>query len=239
MRIKHLILIFVLLILPIITTLFLMNKERFLVDEVLLTADFKFDKASLMKRLEIEDGLYLWQYSKSRLVSILDDFYFIDDYTITRKYPATMSIDLKKRKPIARLAGRDGEVFFVDRRGAIFYSSRIKQQLPMIFIENQRLVVAGKKLGGRYKELLEFISELSVNHRVLYEQLSQMSALFDSSRMIYRLDFRTINKSITLKKKLNVENLVESLVVANVFNTIFDGKKALEDISSGYYYSNE
>lgn len=217
--------------------IFMVNKDKFLVSKVEIRADFHLNRKVLMNKLEIEDGWYIWQYRNTKIAAFLDELYFIDDYTITKKYPSKIEIKLLKRKPIARTSGKDGEIFFIDRRGVIFKSSRIKESIPLFLIENRDQITVGKRIGGKYSDTIHLLSTLSAKYQKLYTEIAQLSVYPHSPQMITQIDFRTINKTISLKKKLNVENLLEALIVSKICGELYEEHILLNDIENGYCYS--
>jgi hypothetical protein len=190
-----------------------------------------------MQKVGIEDGCYIWQYNSKKIATVLDDLYFVDDYKVTKKYPSRLVIQLFKRKPLARITGKDGEIFFVDRRGVIFKSSKIKGMIPLLVLENPQQVHQGKKLGGKFAELIQQLYLLNQKYNNLYQQIAQITVRKRNETLEYNIDFRIINKTLTLKKKLNVDTLLETLVVSKICDELLNEGVQLNQIEKGYYYN--
>ena len=190
-----------------------------------------------MQKVGIEDGCYIWQYNSKKIATVLDDLYFVDDYKVTKKYPSRLVIQLFKRKPLARITGKDGEIFFVDRRGVIFKSSKIKGMIPLLILENPQQVHQGKKLGGKFAELIQQLYLLNQKYNNLYQQIAQITVRKRNETLEYNIDFRIINKTLTLKKKLNVDTLLETLVVSKICDELLTEGVQLNQIEKGYYYN--
>mgnify|MGYP002512331647 CR=1 FL=1 len=148
----------------------------------------------------VEIGLNTVEYNSKKIATVLDDLYFVDDYKVTKKYPSRLVIQLFKRKPLARITGKDGEIFFVDRRGVIFKSSKIKGMIPLLILENPQQVHQGKKLGGKFAELIQQLYLLNQKYNNLYQQIAQITVRKRNEILEYNIDFRIINKTLALKK---------------------------------------
>lgn len=216
--------------------IFVVNKERFIVEHIEVTADFKFNRSFLMQKVGIEDGCYIWQYNSKKIATVLDDLYFVDDYKVTKRYPSRLVIQLFKRKPLARIAGKDGEIFFIDRRGVIFKSSKIKGMVPLLILDNPQQIHQGKKLGGRFGDMVQQLYLLNQKYNNLYQQIAQIAVCKRNENLEYNIDFRIINKTITLKKKLSVDTLLETLVVSKICDELLNDEVQLKQIDKGYYY---
>ena len=142
-----------------------------------------------------------------------------------------------KRKPLARITGKDGEIFFVDRRGVIFKSSKIKGMIPLLILENPQQVHQGKKLGGKFAELIQQLYLLNQKYNNLYQQIAQITVRKRNEILEYNIDFRIINKTLALKKKLNVDTLLETLVVSKICDELLNEGVQLNQIEKGYYYN--
>lgn len=236
MKVSYVISILFLITILFCSIIFVVNKERFIVESIEITADFRFNRTFLMQKVGIEDGNYIWQYNSKKIAAVLDDLYFVDDYKVTKKYPSRLVIQLFKRKPLARVAGKDGEVFFIDRRGVIFKSSKIKEMVPLLVFENPQLIHQGKKLGGKFGEMVQQLYLLSQKYNNLYQQVAQIAVRRHSEGLEYSIDFRIINKTITLKKKLSVDTLLETLVVSKICDEFLNEGVQLNQIDRGYYY---
>lgn len=236
MKVSYVISILFLIAILFCSILFVVNKERFIVENIEITADFRFNRTFLMQKVGIEDGDYIWQYNSKKIAAVLDELYFVDDYKVTKKYPSRLVIQLFKRKPLARVAGKDGEVFFIDKRGVIFKSSKIKEMVPLLVFENPQLIHQGKKLGGKFGDMVQQLYLLSQKYNNLYQQVAQIAVRKQNEGLEYRIDFRIINKTITLKKKLSVDTLLETLVVSKICDEFLNEEVRLEQIDKGYYY---
>lgn len=236
MKISYVISILFLITILFCSIIFVVNKERFIVEDIEITADFRFNRTFLMQKVGIEDGNYIWQYNSRKIAAVLDDLYFIDDYKVTKKYPSRLIIQLFKRKPLARVAGKDGEVFFIDRRGVVFKSSKIKDMVPFLIFENPQLIHQGKKLGGKFGETVQQLYLLSQKYNNLYQQVAQIAVRKYNEGLEYNIDFRIINKTITLKKKLSVDTLLETLVVSKICDEFLNEGVQLNQIDKCYYY---
>ena len=237
MKVSYVISILFLVTVLFCSIIFVVNKERFIVEHIEVNADFKFNRSFLMQKVGIEDGCYIWQYNSKKIAAILDDLYFVDDYKVTKKYPSRLVIQLFKRKPLARITGKDGEIFFVDRRGVIFKSSKIKGMIPLLILENPQQVHQGKKLGGKFAELIQQLYLLNQKYNNLYQQIAQITVRKHDEILECSIEFRINNKTLALKKKLNVDTLLETLVVSKICDELLNEGVQLNQIDKGYYYN--
>ena len=78
---------------------------------------------------------------------------------------------------------------------------------------------------------------LNQKYNNLYQQIAQITVRKRNEILEYNIDFRIINKTLALKKKLNVDTLLETLVVSKICDELLNEGVQLNQIEKGYYYN--
>ncbi|MEE1289547.1 MAG: hypothetical protein UHW86_00795, partial [Spirochaetota bacterium] len=117
-----------------------------------------------------------------------------------------------------------------------FKTSKIKGMVPLLILENSQQIHQGKKLGGKFAEMVQQLYLLNQKYNNLYQQIAQIAVRKNNDNLEYDIDFRIINKTITLKKKLSVDTLLETLVVSKICDELLNDRVKLKQVDKGYYY---
>ena len=159
------------------------------IDEIKIIGLDENEKQYLLEKLKFIETKNIFFLNKIEIVGVLDKNKIIENYTISKRYPSSLEIRIKKTKFLANVFN-DGKSFLLGSNGKLTRSIEIKDNLPIIF-------------GGYDKEsffnLLQSVEDSNFN-------LSEIKNLyfFKSGRW----DIKT-NLDITIK--LPKENLKDSL----------------------------
>ena len=159
------------------------------IDEIKIIGLDENEKQYLLEKLKFIETKNIFFLNKIEIVGVLDKNKIIENYTISKRYPSSLEIRIKKTKFLANVFN-DGKSFLLGSNGKLTRSIEIKDNLPIIF-------------GGYNKEsffnLLQSVEDSNFN-------LSEIKNLyfFKSGRW----DIKT-NLDITIK--LPKENLKDSL----------------------------
>ena len=159
------------------------------IDEIKIIGLAESEQQFLLEKLKFIETKNIFFLNRIEITQVLDTNRIIENYTISKRYPSSLEIRIKKTKFLANIFN-NGETFLLGSNGKLIKSIEIKDNLPIIF-------------GGYNKEsffnLLQSVEDSNFN-------LSEIKNLyfFKSGRW----DIKT-NLDITIK--LPKENLKDSL----------------------------
>ncbi len=159
------------------------------IDEIKIIGLAESEQQFLLEKLKFIETKNIFFLNRIDITEVLDTNKIIENYTISKRYPSSLEIRIKKTKFLANIFN-NGETFLLGSNGKLIKSIEIKDNLPIIF-------------GGYNKEsffnLLQSVEDSNFN-------LSEIKNLyfFKSGRW----DIKT-NLDITIK--LPKENLKDSL----------------------------
>ena len=165
----------------------------------------KSEKQNLLEKLKFIESRNIFFLNKIEIMKVLNDQKIIENYTISKKYPSSLEIRIKKTKFLANVFD-DGKSFLLGSNGKLIRSIEANEDLPIIF---------GKYNKESFFNLLQSVEQSNF-------KLSEIKNFyfFKSGRW----DIKT-NLDITIK--LPKENLKDTLdLSANILNN-----KEFENIS--------
>lgn len=222
-----------------VSALFVINRDKFIVENIEVISDFDINKRHFLRIINIEEGNYIWKYDKNAVTSNIERIFIIDEHKLSFIFPDKIVINLKMREPVARILGRNGQVYFIDRRGTVFNHNISDSRIPMLIVNDNESIVIGRKINSGYNELLNLLWIMKKKYDIYYDAISQINVISDNNQLSYDFNFRTINKTITLKKYLNAENIVDALTVAKVTEWENPIYSSFRIISNGFFYKQE
>ena len=175
------------------------------IDEIKIIWLEESEKQDLLKKLRFIESKNIFLLNKIKILNILNANKIIENYTISKRYPSSLEIRIKKTKFLANVFD-DGKSFLLGSNGKLINSIEIKDDIPIIF--------------GEYNKESFFNLIQSVENSNF--KMSEIKNLyfFKSGRW----DIKT-NLDITIK--LPKENLKDTLdLSANILNN-----KEFENIS--------
>ena len=159
------------------------------IDKIRIIGLEESEKQDLLEKLKFIESQNIFFLNKIEIINVLNAYKIIENYTISKKYPSSLEIRIKKTKFLANVFD-DGKSFLLGSNGKLIRSIEAKEDLPIIF-------------GGYNKE--SFFSLLRSVEKSNFK-LSEIKNFyyFKSGRW----DIKT-NLDITIK--LPKKNLKESL----------------------------
>ena len=159
------------------------------IDKIRIIGLEESEQQDLLEKLKFIGSQNIFFLNKIEIVNVLNAYKIIENYTISKKYPSSLEIKIKKTKFLANVFD-DGKLFLLGSNGKLIRSIEIKEDIPIIF-------------GAYNKD--SFFNLLQSVERSNFE-LSEIKNLyfFKSGRW----DIKT-NLDITIK--LPRENLKDSL----------------------------
>ena len=149
----------------------------------------KSEKQNLLEKLKFIESKNIFFLNKIEIMNVLNAQKIIENYTISKKYPSSLEIRIKKTKFLANVFD-DGKSFLLGSNGKLIRSIEANEDLPIIF---------GKYNKESFFNLLQSVEQSNFN-------LSEIKNFyfFKSGRW----DIKT-NLDITIKLPKN--NLKDSL----------------------------
>ncbi len=159
------------------------------IDKIKIIGLEESEKQNLLKKLKFIKSKNIFFLNKIDIVNVLDANKIIENYTISKIYPSSLEIKIKKTKFLANVFN-DGKLFLLGSNSKLIRSIEIKDDLPIIF-------------GGYNKESFFNLLQSIENSNFKLSEIKNLY-FFKSGRW----DIKT-NLDITIK--LPRENLKDSL----------------------------
>lgn len=228
--------IFLILLIFSIFFVIYLNRDKAVVKNIVVKSDININKKEFIVKMGLKNNKYIWEYNLIEIGKKLSRLYYVDEYKLSFSYPTVLNIELKIRKPLARIVGADGNIYFLDKKGGVYKSGKIKLWLPLLIFDGKENIGVGKRLKGKYADVIDLLYRLSDKYGKIYSSISQIEVDFSNRQPVYNINFRTINKTITLKKYLNVENIVNSVAVLKVTEEIDTSQNNIYGLDDGFFY---
>tara|TARA_B100000575_G_scaffold226179_1_gene186787 strand:- start:245 stop:919 length:675 start_codon:yes stop_codon:yes gene_type:complete len=159
------------------------------IDKIKIIGLEESEKQNLLKKLKFIKSKNIFFLNKIDIVNVLDANKIIENYTISKIYPSSLEVKIKKTKFLANVFN-DGKLFLLGSNSKLIRSIEIKDDLPIIF-------------GGYNKESFFNLLQSIENSNFKLSEIKNLY-FFKSGRW----DIKT-NLDITIK--LPRENLKDSL----------------------------
>ncbi len=168
------------------------------------------DKSSLHQKIKI---FYINNIFSIRSIDLIDEIEsnsIIEKYSIFKRYPSSLDINIEKTKFLARI-NKNGQIFYIGSNGKFIKNDFLNNQLPFIF-------------GN--PEVIEFfnIKEIIDKSKISYAEIENLY-FFPSKRWDLELRDNTIiklpNDNISLALNLAIEFLNDNKFIdARIKNQI-------------------
>ena len=215
----------------------LVFKDYFRVTRIEIEKDFEADNRQLLNSLGLKTGYYIWQYDTGEINRVLQNHVFFDQYRVEKIYPGRIKISLSARVPVARIAGKNGILYFLDKRGLIYAGSNYRGYLPLVTAAWQDEIKNGSRLPAGYRDLATAFSSMRETDTAIYESISQVDLIEANSRGIkYAVNYRTLNHRIYLKNKINVEIIKKGLSASLLVNELAPGTTSIVKTKGDSFY---
>ena len=103
------------------------------IDNIKIIGLDESEKQDLLEKLKFTEFKNIF-LNKNEIINILDTNKIIENYTISKRYPSSLEIRIKKTKFLANVFN-DGKSFLLGSNGKLIRSIEIKDGLPIIFGE--------------------------------------------------------------------------------------------------------
>ena len=102
------------------------------IDEIKIIGLEESEKQDLLKKLRFIESKNIFLLNKIKILNILNANKIIENYTISKRYPSSLEIRIKKTKFLANVFD-DGKSFLLGSNGKLIRSIEIKDSLLNIF----------------------------------------------------------------------------------------------------------
>ena len=92
----------------------------------------KSEKQNLLEKLKFIESRNIFFLNKIEIMNVLNAQKIIENYTISKKYPSSLEIRIKKTKFLANVFD-DGKSFLLGSNGKLIRSIEANEDLPIIF----------------------------------------------------------------------------------------------------------
>ena len=154
------------------------------------------DKLILLKKIEKFNLNNIFSIRKFDLANEVESNSLVENYSIFKRYPSSLDINIKKTKFLAKI-NKNGQIFYIGSNGKFIKNDSLNNQLPFIF-------------GN--PEVIEFfnIKEIIDKSKISYTKIKNLY-FFPSKRWDLELRDNTIiklpNDNINLALSLAIEFL--------------------------------
>lgn len=217
---KIIILSILILFFVIILILLFLGKSIFLVKNIEINKDFDIDKKKLLNVMGIYPLRSILEYNINDMENELSKYAYLKEYNVSKKYPNTLLIKMKIRKPLAKVVGMKGNIFYIDEQGVIFKEvDNNFLNYPVLLFNIHDNIKYGVKIIGKYKDIIDELSFLQGKYPELFESISQIEIIDNKMNNVdYILYFKTMKQKIYLKNKIDVDSIIKALSCVLLLN---------------------
>jgi cell division septal protein FtsQ len=199
----------------------------FTVKNVIVESNFNVDENDIVRYLdiEVEENRLIWSYDTNLLEKKLFELDYFYKYSIVKKYPDTIIIEINVRVPIATIIDGEGVVSFIDTNNVIFKMYSVDTLLPLIvyngdslfenkFIENE-FTSNTKEINvtnDLLKNIVRILSNLNISNRKVFDNISQIEISEKRNELIYSISFRNRENNIYFKDYIKYNLIIDSFI---------------------------
>jgi len=194
----------------------------FTVKSIIVKNNFNVNEDEIIKYLDIdiEDNRFIWSYDTALLEEKLLSFDYFHKYSVEKKYPDTLVIEIKNRDPIATIVDDKGVVSFIDTNNVIFRRYSVDTLLPLIVYNGENLfemefmrdIKEVKITNNLLRNIIKILSNLNISNRDIFDNISQIELSEKKDESIYSISFRNNGNRIYFKNYINYNLIVDSFI---------------------------
>ena len=129
---KILIYFFLLLLVGSINNINLNTLELQYIDDINIVGLEIEDKSSLHQKIKNFNLKNVFSISKIDLINEIESNSIIEKYSIFKRYPSSLDVNIEKTKFLARI-NKNGQIFYIGSNGRFIKNDFLNNQLPFIF----------------------------------------------------------------------------------------------------------
>mgnify|MGYP001246569378 CR=1 FL=1 len=201
---KFLIYFFLLILIGSINNIEINNFKFNQIKKIKITGLEEINKQLIIKQIQNLKFENIFLININEIKSIFETNALIENYKISKIYPSTLNIKIKKTEFLAQIR-KNGKLYLIGSNGKISHNNSLNKNLPYVF---------GKPNINKFLELKKFIDQSKFS----FDQMENLY-FFPSKRW----DLQLKNKILLKLPKDNVKNSLD-----NAFNLLKENKS--EDI---------
>ncbi|HOJ63353.1 MAG TPA: FtsQ-type POTRA domain-containing protein [Spirochaetota bacterium] len=188
-------------------------KDFFIVKNIVIDKDFSLNNEKFIRYLDIQPDKYVWEYNISDMENRLARQAFLDQYKVNIRYPDTLVIFLRIRKPVAKLI-INNKIMFIDKNCVIFSESEDSDNLPLLNFDIKQNLDYGKILEKKYSKIIDILLDLKNKNSNIYRNIESIDISEKKPNLIYFVKYYGNNENIYLKNFINVDLLKKGFVLS-------------------------
>ena len=123
---------FVFLVIGTLNNKNLSNNNFAKVNKISVTGLDEINNLDLHNKLDLLKIKNIFFLNKTEIKKILDSNSLVEQFSVFKKYPATLNVSVNKTKFIAKVK-KDSDIFFLGSNGKLIKIDNIKKDVPFIF----------------------------------------------------------------------------------------------------------
>ena len=163
----------------------------------------------LIKNLNFTRIDNLFFLDKEKIKKIISSNTLIEKYSVFKKYPSTLNIEINKTEFLAQLE-KDGNIFFLGSNGKFIKASNIKKDIPFIF---------GSFKRKKFFELRKAIDETNFDYKEIENLFFFKSGRWDIqtySGILIKLPKKNLKDSLDLSFSILNDNRFEKIKILDI-----------------------
>ena len=151
----------------------------------------------------------LFFLDKEKIKKIISSNALIEKYSVFKKYPSTLNIEINKTEFLAQLE-KDGNIFFLGSNGKFIKASNIKKDIPLIF---------GSFKRKKFFELRKAIDETNFDYKEIENLFFFKSGRWDIqtySGILIKLPKKNLKDSLDLSFSILNDNRFEKIKILDI-----------------------
>lgn len=151
----------------------------------------------------------LFFLDKEKIKKIISSNALIEKYSVFKKYPSTLNIEINKTEFLAQLE-KDGNIFFLGSNGKFIKASNIKKDIPFIF---------GSFKRKKFFELRKAIDETNFDYKEIENLFFFKSGRWDIqtySGILIKLPKKNLKDSLDLSFSILNDNRFEKIKILDI-----------------------
>ena len=163
----------------------------------------------LIKNLNFTRIDNLFFLDKEKIKKIISSNTLIEKYSVFKKYPSTLNIEINKTEFLAQLE-KDGNIFFLGSNGKFIKASNIKKDIPFIF---------GNFKRKNFFELKKAIDETNFDYKEIENLFFFKSGRWDiqtHTGILIKLPKKNLKNSLDLSFSILNDNSFEKIKILDI-----------------------
>ena len=151
----------------------------------------------------------LFFLDKEKIKKIISSNALIEKYSVFKKYPSTLNIEINKTEFLAQLE-KDGNIFFLGSNGKFIKASNIKKDIPFIF---------GSFKRKKFFELRKAIDETNFDYKEIENLFFFKSGRWDiqtHTGILIKLPKKNLKNSLDLSFSILNDNSFKKIEILDI-----------------------